>query len=358
MITWPLYLAPATIPLTSQYSAVEQTRRDFLLRTATGADLTTIGQNYGVPRPWLVSSDAIYARCVQVLAWQPKMILFTTEALLTAVFGSQTEIVAAGGRAWQVYEVRANEIIVEVPSALLNITQENASYYHGWNGYALNASGLSSDTFTTEGDVRTSSAVSLVGKSLYLYVGGVWSAYTISAISYSKATNTTTIQINTSAVPVGGAFFHVLPSSADSFSGDYVAPSGFVDVFFTQAGVGTTTTINVWGDRAGELYDDGALRLIYNGQIYATTIQNPPVYTPPAVPPSLGDYTAVVINTPVPMGLTNGLVLRAIERADVATAVIHDDRLYFTDRGLYAIFDYYYTSLVKASGVLLRFEQI
>ena len=353
--TWQRFVAS-----TETVSAIGQARRDMMLSTAEGAALTTIGQNYGVRRPPLLTDDEIYRRCVQVLAWQPKMILFTTHALMTAVFGSPQQLVADGERPWRIYEVNANEIIIEVPSALLAQSNATASYYHGWDGYAYNATGSASDEFTTEGDVRTTQSTTLVGTELYAYVGGAWSAYEILAVSYSSTTNLSTLQIDTVAIDPGGTLFHITHAGDDSqsYKGDYVAPSGQVATFSTAAGSGTTNTITMPGDATLELSQDMTLSLIYSGQPHTAVITSPPSYTTTALPPTAGDYTTFDVDILVPEGLTAGVVVKAIERADTTTTAVHDDRVYFTENGLYAVFDYYFNALVRAAGIVVRFERI
>lgn len=356
--TWPLTVTPVT-PTTHTISAVNQARRDMMLLTSENDALTVIGQNYGVPRPPLLSNDDIYRRCVQVLAWQPKTILFTTHALLEAIFGSQSQIVADGKRPWRVYEVNANEIVIEMPQDLISFSNEEASYLHGWDGYAYNNSGVASATFTTEGDVRTVMSSNLVGHSLLAYIGNTWNTYQITAVTYTSTTNTTSITLNAAVIPQGGTLFHVLPAGDNtaSYRGDYVAPSGHVATFHTNPGVGTTNTIYLWGDYQSELALDMTITLLYNGTPHAAVITSSPNYVG-QVGPGVGDYTSFDVDIAVPEGLTAGVLLRSLEVADTSSTTGHEDRVYLTGDGLYEVFIYYFNLLVRAAGIVVRMERI
>lgn len=356
--SWPLYITPPALTVVDEpVSAIEQTRRDFLLPTSEGAALTVIGQNAGVPRPPLLTDDAIYRRCVQVLARQPKMILFTTEALLAAIFGPAASLV----RPWRVYEVNANEIVIEIPQALIARSNDTASYFQSWDGYAYNDTGVDAAVFTTEGDVQSCTAENLgSGISLSMNVfqpsTGLWlNDLLINAISYDAATNLTTITLDDVYIPPGGTIFYikVKGDGVDSYVGDYVAPSGHVATFSTPAGGGVTDQIAMPGDFATELENGMAVTLIYNGAQNDHTINSAPTFDP-----DTNLTTFVVASATVPEGLNNGVLVRAIEVAGDGTTVGVDNRVYFTGEGLYDIFTYYFDLLVRAAGITVRLERI
>ena len=114
-------------------SIISDVRDAMLLDTSTGSELTKLGANYGVSRPSLDPSNDVLMRCiVAVMAWQPKAIHRTVHAMAECVFGTQAEAVAAHGRAWKFFEVNPRELILEAPLGLVNTTNANASYFHGY----------------------------------------------------------------------------------------------------------------------------------------------------------------------------------------------------------------------------------
>jgi hypothetical protein len=94
---------------------LEGARRDILLDYARGDDLITLGNNYGVSKPFLLAlSDDQFRRYIAALAFQKKCNRRSIEALLTIIFGPRE---TAG---WNVFEsLRRRTITIEVTSALL-----------------------------------------------------------------------------------------------------------------------------------------------------------------------------------------------------------------------------------------------
>ncbi len=109
-------------------SAVVSAQQALSLRTATGSDLSAIAGNYGVNRPDFAVSDDVFRALVPLLATQPKGVLSIFYAMLTAIVGPQ----ATAG--WQVYEVLPNQLVLEIPAALLSgfgqATLASATYLH------------------------------------------------------------------------------------------------------------------------------------------------------------------------------------------------------------------------------------
>ena len=79
---------------------------------------------------------------------QPKTILFTLYALMTAVFGSQESYTVDDRRPWRIYEF-TNEIVIELPFALIGASNENASFLHGFGVRVRDR--RSANTFTAKG---------------------------------------------------------------------------------------------------------------------------------------------------------------------------------------------------------------
>lgn len=101
--------------------ALKQVKDSIMLDTATGRDLTRLGQNYGVPRPrYNSASDDLFRTLIGILAWKPKMILSLIYELLETFFGT-----TAG---WKVFEIRPNEIIIEMHNDLYAGTLRSATY--------------------------------------------------------------------------------------------------------------------------------------------------------------------------------------------------------------------------------------
>lgn len=70
------------------FSAVDRTRRAFLLEYATGTDLDVIGQNLGVPRPPELSDDETYRALIKSTAYSPRGTIHALELALTALLGA------------------------------------------------------------------------------------------------------------------------------------------------------------------------------------------------------------------------------------------------------------------------------
>ena len=243
------------MPYNADKSAIEQARDALFVDTAWGYYLTRIGTNHGVPRPDVDPDDDVrYRKIIQYLAWQPNTTIFTFYGLLESVFGTQAEIVAAGGRAWAVYEVNHNEIILEIPRALSTGTSETAAYFHGHGG-AFSADGIAS-ALTTPGDI-TSASANWFGPVVYALVAGVWTAYPCTAASYSSVTGLTTFSVSIFPPALVGVpgFVDVAGDGTFSYEGDFMAPDA------TGAADGVTPA-TVEHDRRPYLFGNGALDIV------------------------------------------------------------------------------------------------
>jgi hypothetical protein len=99
------------------------------IRTATGADLDTIGQNYGVSRPeFAISNDALYRELIPILTASKKSILQIFYDVLTLIIGDQLVY------GWAIYTLRPEELTIELPYdvyfGLGAGTLESATYFH------------------------------------------------------------------------------------------------------------------------------------------------------------------------------------------------------------------------------------
>jgi len=357
-VTWPLIDVenpPLGIVSDNVVSAIEQARRDLLLAYSEGVPLSVLGQNAGISRPpQLPDDDVMFRKIIRLLSWQPKTINFTVYALLSAILGSQSEIIADSKRPWRVYEVNANEIIIELPLVLIGTSNTNASYLHGAYGYGSVVAGGPFNTFTTPGDLSEASATTLVGKNLRFNTAvGVWTDYTVNSSTYSAITGLSTVVVSAATLPAGGGYFYVeIPGDlTSSYRGDYLAPGNLVLTFNSAAGP-PTSTLTLTGDATQHL-DVSTAVSVYNGTtVVATTIATVSAYAPST------NTTTVTIATTVAGGLVNALFLHELEQADTATTPPHDDRVYLTGLGLFEIFQYYFDLLVRAAGIVVRVELI
>lgn len=352
---WSLFTVPPVPPGSQTQrtsSAIQDAKASLLVDTAEGNYLSIIGQNYGVPRPRQSVSDDLYRRLVQVLAWQPKAILFTVYKLLEAVFGSQATIIAGGDRPWRVYEVNANEIIIELPVALISANQETASYLHGWSGYAHVPSGPT-NTFTTPGDITSAAGVTLVGMDLHVLISGTWTTYQVTSASYNSETDTSTVVVNAATLPAGGGLFYLEVPGDDiaSYRGDYLATGGAVSTYSTTAGP-NTNTIQVLGDVTSHVSVGHDVVLSYSGGLHTYVVSSISYNV------STNLTTVVMTTSTIPGGLSGEAFLKELEKADTASTPDHDDRVYLTGLGAYEIVGYYMDLLVRAAGIVVRIEQI
>jgi hypothetical protein len=326
-------------------SAMQNVKRALFVDTAQGADLTTIGDNYGVPRPAQVVSDALYARLLQVLAFLPKTTLATLYRLLTAVFGSQDAFTAVNTRPWRIYEVNPNEYIIELPLALLAATNETASYLHGWSGYASVT--VAGDTFTTPGDLGIE-----VGSLLHV-LNGTWVSHSVATRTYNAGTNLTTVTVTAPSLPLGGGLFYaeVPGDGLMSYRGDFLATGGFVGTYTTLPGP-PTATLSVQGDAVPHVQPGRIIYLTYSGVLHPYTVSTR------AYDPLTGRTMVVVTAATIPANLSNEALLQEHEGADTPTTPDHGDRVYLTGLGAYEIIEFYLTKLVRAAGVVARIEHI
>lgn len=330
-------------------SMIQQVRRALLVTGAVGAYLDAVGNNRGVPRPDNTSDDELYRRVIKALAWLPKSLLLSYHALLSAVFGTQAQVRLQVGRPWRIYEVNANEVILELPTELIFSGAEVSSYMHGVSGYASVPSGPS-NTFTTTGDVRAGSATTLVGVAVQVFFGGAWNDYTVSSASYSSTTNLSTVVVSASTIPAGGGPFSiVIPGDGTaSYAGDYLASGEFISSFTT--GAGPTNTTSVLGDATTTLAVGHVVSLTVGATVTSYSIVSLS-YS------SSTNRTTVVVSASTVPGSSAGLIFKAIEPADVGTTTpSHNLRVYLAGQGLLDVVVYYINLLVRTSGVVLRVE--
>lgn len=330
-------------------SMIKQVRKAMLVKTAFGVHLDAVGNNRGVPRPENTSDDELYRRVITVLAWLPKGGLFSYYALLAAVFGSQSQVMSTIGRSWKVYEVNANEVIIELPAALIAGTLETAAYLHGASGYARVPSGPS-NTFTADFDIQASAATSVVGLSVYVETSfGTWTSYTVISYAYSASAGTATVQVNASTLPTGGGRFYleVPGDGTTSYRGDYVTTGGAGSLYSTAAGP-ATNTLSVVGDVTGACRPGMTVQISING-VLQTRVINGLAFS------STTNVTVVTLTTTdVPGGQANQVFVVPEEVADTSTTPPHSDRIYLTGTGLYQIVQFYLDLLVRSAGVVVR----
>lgn len=330
-------------------SMIQQVRRAMLVSTSAGAQLDAVGNNHGVPRPENTDDDELYRRAIKALAWLPKSILLSYYSLLTAVLGSQASSQLQFGRPWKVYEVNANEVIIELPAGLISGALESSTYLHGASGYARVTSGPT-NTFTATFDLSLSSATTLVGRSIYVETApGTWTSYTVS--SYSFAAGVATVVVSASTLPTGGGRFYLeVPGDGTaSYRGDYVATGGRQSVYSTAAGPATNTLLVV-GNVTKSVLPGVTVTISVSG-VLQTRVTSTLAYSS-----STNVTTVVITTTDVPGGQVGEAFLLAQELADTATTPPHSDRVYLTGTGLYQVVKFYLDLLVRAAGVRVRLE--
>ena len=332
-------------------SQIQLLRRAMLVGSAVGAQLDAVGNNRGVPRPENTSDDELYRRVIKALAFLPKQVLRSYYSLLSAVFGSQEQVRLQVGRAWKVYEVNANEVIIEIPAALILGTPEVSAYLHGASGFGSVPIGPANN-FTTDFDLRSSSAVSVVGLALHFETApGTWTDYTVT--SYSFSAGVALVIVNTNTLPQGGGRFYleVPGDGVDSYRGDYVTTGGIQSVYSTAAGP-ATNTLSVVGDIT-QAVRPGMPALIAVSSAFQTRVVSTISYSI-----TTNTTTVVVTTTDVPGGQVRQAFMVAQEVADTATTPPHNDRIYLTGTGLYQVVQFYLDLLVRASGVVVRLQII
>jgi hypothetical protein len=355
--TWPLassFTQSGSVAPPGPLSAIQQARLSMLVEYAEGEYLAALAQNYGVPRPVVLTDEEMFRDYVKLLSWLPKTIKFTVYKALEIAFGTQAALVAAGQRAWEVYEVKNNELLVEVPLALITSNNEVSSYLHGFTAEML--VGTTDTIVIVSGDARLSSATTLVGKTIGAYVRNseTWETDTIASVSYNAGTDQTTLTLSTnwSDVPaVGDRMYIEIPGDGTaSYRGDYLTTGGFVGLFTTAAGA-PTTTISVRGDATAFLRPDHVVTLNYSSTTTTRTISTI-AYV------STTNITTIVLTATVPADLS-GTISLAREEADGAgsTTPPHDDRVYLQQNGIYEVAEFY-LKLIKACGVGLKAEFI
>jgi hypothetical protein len=345
---WPVIPQPLVNPPEEFASAVRRTRLSLLVDSADGNFLSIIGNSFGVPRPPQVVGDDMYRQLVQLLSWLPKTILSTTYKLIEIILGTQAEILLTGNRPWKLYEVNANEFIIELPLTIISTTNQNASYLHGPSGYGFVPTGPV-NTFTTPGDLQPASATTFVGMTLMFNTApGVWTEYTVVSFSYNPGTDISTVVVSAATLPAGGGSFYILVpgDEVSSYRGDFLASGGQIAPFSTAAGPPTTTLLVI-----GDLTTNVAVGDPVRGSTTTTPITTSVVSRSfnPAT-----NITTVVVAAPFPGGLIGQTFQRDQLAADTSTTPQHDDLVYLTGLGLYEVVQYYLDFLVRASGIVVR----
>jgi len=331
-------------------SQIDLLRQALLVNYAVSTQLDAVGNNHGVPRPEDTQDDELYRGIIKALAWLPKQVLLSYYALLTAVFGTQEAVNAAIGRSWKVYEVNANEVIIEIPIALLS-SPEISAYLHGASGFARVPAGPS-NTFTTDFDLSLSSAVTIVGLNIYVETAlGIWTTYTVT--SYAFAAGVATVQVSAATLPTGGGRFYLeVPGDLiDSYRGKYLATGGFNSTYSTAAGP-ATNTLSVVGDATKDVPLNVQVVISINN-VFQTRVVSSLFFN------NFTNVTTVVISTTdVPGGQVGQPFLLSQEVADTAVTPSHSDRIYLTGTGLYQVVQFYLDLLVRTAGIVVRLEII
>ena len=196
-------------PIGDNYSSVEQARLSLLLGSAAGEYLGAIGANFGISKHPLLSplDDEMYRKLIMLLAWLPKAINFSVLKLLEILLGKQADLILAGKRPWQVYEIVPNEITIEVPYELTRQTLETASYLHGIIGIGSSTPMVAAPTFTVLGrDLTQEWGQTFVGMRLSIYYSSVWNDYTVLTLAYSAPNTVITTTTNIVADLLGARF--------------------------------------------------------------------------------------------------------------------------------------------------------
>ncbi len=101
-------------------SAIQNVKKSLTVRGAEGVDLNLLARNVGVNRPSVTMSDDLFRALLPLLSWEPKQTRLAVEQVLTVLLG------AKGPTTWDLFEVRQNEMIVEVANGAL--TSGSATY--------------------------------------------------------------------------------------------------------------------------------------------------------------------------------------------------------------------------------------
>lgn len=334
-------------------SVIRQVRQALLVSGAGGAYLDAVGNNRGVPRPPGTTDDELYRRVAKALMWLPKGLPLSWYSLLSAVFGTQEQVRVQLGRPWRVYEVNPNEVIIELPGALISGTLASSTYLHGASGFARVASGPS-NTFTTDFNLQLSSAVTVVGLAIHVETTpGTWTDYTVTSYSFNAGTSTATVQVSASTLPTGGGRFYLeVPGDGTaSYRGDYVATGGVQTTYSTVAGP-ATNTLSVVGDVTRAVLHGVVVTISVNG-VFSTRVVNTTSYSS-----TTNSTTVVITTTDVPGGQVSQPFVLPQEAADTVTTPPHNDRIYLTGTGLYQVVQFYLDLLVRTAGVSARLAVI
>ena len=341
-----------------ELSAIDQARASMLLLFAEGTYLTTIGRNYGVPRPESDPNDDDLYRCIiGAIAWRPKSIFATTWRLAECVFGTQADIIAAGQRPWDIFQVNNNEFILEVPRELFAASNENASYMHGFVGPVTTPAGPATDTYTVPDDI-TEAADSLVGLTVYILYSGVYNAHTINSATYDSGTDTSTVVTSAATIPGGlnsvDSFLDVPGDGVSSYVGDALALDATEEADSTLS---------------GSLVDEqlASLAIIGSG---AVTLQTgggaawPASGTVTFEPGTAREESFTFTLAADVVTLTSGTTVfehaagSFVQTQAAPPAMDHDRRVYLAGNGAIETFVFYQDTLLRAAGIVLRVEEI
>jgi len=262
-------------------SAVKLAKDAMFVDTAVDQWLTRLGANYGVARPAAdPKNDALYSQMIQLCGLQPKVIKRITLQMLEVIFGTQADIVAAGGRAWQCYEPSPNKLTVEIPHALVAGSTSNATYLHGLggrDGYTAAGAGATDTLLVARSEDFTRASASLVG--LTLVVSG--SLYTILSVAYDGV-GLNTIRITAASLSLGATdlVWSIRIPSSGSVPGSYLV----ADSSTPGSTVGNRPVI-LYGPARIDIFKQYMLNLVKAaGVILVVETVNDPYVHPPGNP--------------------------------------------------------------------------
>ena len=208
---------------------IAQIKAGLSVRTATGEQLVIIGQNLGVDRPsYLIGNDDLYRQLIPVFATRPKSKLQAFVEALTILLGD------AATYHWGVYEIRPNEIVINLPVdlylSLVPGTEQSATYLH-------------------DSDTGTSTAVGSgsLTDSAKDWTTNLWASSILidsATAAFNIVSNTAHVLTLTSGTPAAGHYV-ILQSSATLYPGDY-----FVADYLTPGTAVGSNPVQLFGQSA------------------------------------------------------------------------------------------------------------
>lgn len=196
-------------------SAIDQLKASIFLDTAKGYDLSTIGMNYGVKLPELIVGDDLIRSLLPLLSWSSKVTLEVLSDFLYKLLG--------GYDSWEVYEIRPNEIVIELDNSLVGSADlGSATYVHQSLTGTTKTTTTTADIDPGDTSVTVTSTTGFVAGQIIVDIAGAREEIKLNPSSpFTGLTANFAYPAKKHHKSGANIYQYVLESASSSYIGDY-----------------------------------------------------------------------------------------------------------------------------------------